>query len=77
MVILPVLDWPSVADQGRAAVLYVSNIVFAREATDYFGGDITTSAGAQSGPAAFAQAGVTPSAGTTEVTTPPPPDGPK
>ena len=41
--ILPSLDWPSVADQARAALLYVSNLVFARQATDYFGGDISTS----------------------------------
>lgn len=43
MLILPSLDWGSVAEQARAALLYVSNMVFARQATDYFGGDINTS----------------------------------
>jgi peptidoglycan/LPS O-acetylase OafA/YrhL len=43
LIVLPSLDWPSVADQARAALLYVSNLVFARQATDYFGGDISTS----------------------------------
>ena len=33
----PTVDWAAMCDQARAAALYVSNLFFAREASDYFG----------------------------------------
>ncbi len=41
--VLSSLQWQEVASQGRAAALYVSNIVFASQATDYFAQDISSS----------------------------------
>jgi peptidoglycan/LPS O-acetylase OafA/YrhL len=43
MVVLPFVEWPTIASQARAAALYVSNIAFARQATNYFAPDINTS----------------------------------
>lgn len=37
LLILSPLEWPSMARDGAASVIYVSNIVFARASTDYFG----------------------------------------
>ncbi|MGZ4683029.1 MAG: acyltransferase family protein [Acidimicrobiales bacterium] len=41
--ILPLFQMVDVAKQGAAASLYVSNILFAGQASSYFGGDITAS----------------------------------
>jgi peptidoglycan/LPS O-acetylase OafA/YrhL len=41
--VLGVLEWQTVADDARAAALYVSNIYFAEQATDYFAADVTES----------------------------------
>jgi peptidoglycan/LPS O-acetylase OafA/YrhL len=35
--LLPRLDWQDIAQQGAASSLYVSNILFARDANNYFG----------------------------------------
>ncbi len=43
MVILPFVEWQTVASQARAAALYVSNVAFARQSTDYFAPNINTS----------------------------------
>ena len=43
MLVLLVIDLAEVARQGAAAVLYVSNFLFASEAGDYFGGDLERS----------------------------------
>jgi peptidoglycan/LPS O-acetylase OafA/YrhL len=43
LAILPYVEWQTVAAQGRAAALYVSNLVFARQATDYFAPNVNTS----------------------------------
>ena len=43
ILIVPSLNWSSVAQQARWAALYISNIVFPRQATNYFGGNIQTS----------------------------------
>ena len=41
--ILPLYQMGDVAEQGAAASLYVSNLLFAGQAGNYFGGDITAS----------------------------------
>jgi peptidoglycan/LPS O-acetylase OafA/YrhL len=41
--VLGVLEWQTVADDARAAALYVSNIYFAEQTTDYFATDVTES----------------------------------
>jgi peptidoglycan/LPS O-acetylase OafA/YrhL len=41
--ILSSLEWQAVATEARAAALYVSNIFFANQATDYFAADIGSS----------------------------------
>ena len=41
--VISALDLATVAQEGRAAALYVSNIFYARQATDYFGGDLNQS----------------------------------
>ncbi len=43
VVVLLVIDLAEVARQGAAASLYVSNVLFASEAGDYFGGDFNRS----------------------------------
>jgi len=43
VVVLSALEWQAVAGQARAAALYVSNIVFANQSTDYFAEDVTSS----------------------------------
>ena len=37
LLLLPVLDWREVAQQGAASALYVSNLLFAGDANNYFG----------------------------------------
>jgi peptidoglycan/LPS O-acetylase OafA/YrhL len=41
--ILTSLEWQAVASEARAAALYVSNIVFANQTTDYFAQDVGSS----------------------------------
>lgn len=41
--VLSPLEWRSVGRDGRGAALYVSNLMFARDSTDYFGGDVSSS----------------------------------
>ncbi len=41
--VVPFVEWQTVASQARAAALYVSNLTFARQATDYFAPNIDTS----------------------------------
>ncbi len=43
LVVLPFVEWQTVASQARAAALYVSNLAFARQSTDYFAPNIETS----------------------------------
>ena len=43
LVVVPFVEWQTVASQARAAALYVSNLAFARQATDYFAPNIDTS----------------------------------
>jgi peptidoglycan/LPS O-acetylase OafA/YrhL len=43
VLIVPKLDWSTVAEQGRWAALYISNLMFARQASSYFGADVQTS----------------------------------
>ncbi len=41
--VLSPLEWGTVARDGAASVTYVSNLVFARQATNYFAADVTSS----------------------------------
>ena len=43
LVVVPFVEWQTVASQARAAALYVSNLAFARQSTDYFAPNIDTS----------------------------------
>jgi peptidoglycan/LPS O-acetylase OafA/YrhL len=43
LLVMPSIDWQSIARQARAALLYVSNIGYARQATSYFGGNVDNS----------------------------------
>ncbi len=43
LVVLPFVEWQTVASQARTAALYVSNLAFARQSTDYFAPNIDTS----------------------------------
>ncbi|TFD42945.1 hypothetical protein E3T33_11415 [Cryobacterium sp. TMT1-2-1] len=40
LVILSPLEWKSLAQQAGASVLYLSNVLFAAQASDYFGNSI-------------------------------------
>ncbi len=42
-VVLPAPEWGQTAADGRAAALYVSNIAYANQSTDYFAGDLDSS----------------------------------
>jgi len=41
--VLSPLEWGRVATDGAASVAYISNLVFARQATNYFAADVTSS----------------------------------
>jgi peptidoglycan/LPS O-acetylase OafA/YrhL len=43
LLIVNKLDWSTVAQQGRWAALYISNLMFARQASNYFAADVKTS----------------------------------
>jgi peptidoglycan/LPS O-acetylase OafA/YrhL len=43
LLVLSPLEWGAVARDGAASVTYVSNLVFARQATNYFAADVTSS----------------------------------